>query len=121
VARKPMTAINSAYDAVDGSSSGAGVCYRCEALVASRLLFRGVGLCQRSRLSISIHWVDAEGKVVPRRHLKRRYVLPFCQKLPSCQVGIEACGSSHHWSRELQALRRTVCLMPAYVNPYVKR
>ena len=34
----------------------------------------------------------------------------------------EACASSHHWSRELQALGHTVRLMPpAYVKPYVKR
>jgi transposase len=37
-------------------------------------------------------------------------------------VGIEACATSHHWSRELQALGHTVRLMPpAYVKPYVKR
>jgi transposase len=53
--------------------------------------------------------------------LKRRYVLSFFQKLPQCLVGIEACASSHHWSRELQALGHTVRLMPpAYVKPYVK-
>ena len=56
--------------------------------------------------------VDAEGNVVFRRQLKRRYVLAFFQKLPSCLVGIEACASSHHWSRELQALGHTVRLMP---------
>ena len=44
------------------------------------------------------------------------------QKLSPCLVGIEACGSSHHWSRELQALGHTVRLIPpAYVKPYVKR
>src|ERR1019366_4199291 len=69
-----------------------------------------------------VHGVDAEGQVVIRRQLKRRYVLAFFQKLPPCLVGIEACASSHHWSRELQAFRHTVRLMPpAYVKPYVKR
>ena len=69
-----------------------------------------------------MHGVDAEGQVVIRRQLKRRYVLAFFQKLPSCLVGIEACASSHHWSRELMALGHTVRLMPpAYVKPYVKR
>jgi transposase len=69
-----------------------------------------------------IHGVDAAGNVIVRRQLKRRYVLPFFQKLPPCLVGIEACASSHHWSRELQALGHTVRLMPpAYVRPYVKR
>jgi transposase len=69
-----------------------------------------------------VHGIDAEGKVVIRRQLKRRYVLAFFQKMPSCLVGIEACASSHHWSRELQMLGHKVRLMPpAYVKPYVKR
>jgi transposase len=69
-----------------------------------------------------VHGIDAQGKVVIRRQLRRRYVLAFFQKLPPCLVGIEACASSHHWSRELQALGHTVRLMPpAYVKPYVKR
>ncbi len=69
-----------------------------------------------------VHGVDAAGKVIIRRKLKRRYVAAFFQKLPPCLVGIEACASSHHWSRELQALGHTVRLMPpAYVKPYVKR
>jgi transposase len=69
-----------------------------------------------------VHGIDAAGQVVIRRQLKRRYVLTFFQKLPPCLVGIEACASSHHWSREIQALGHTVRLMPpAYVKPYVKR
>src|SRR6266542_3850185 len=69
-----------------------------------------------------VHGVGAEGNVVIRRKLKRRYVIAFFQKLPRCLVGIEACASSHHWSRELQAIGHIVRLMPpAYVRPYVKR
>ena len=69
-----------------------------------------------------VHGVDAAGQVVVRRQLRRRHVLAFFQKLPPCLVGIEACASSHHWSRELQTLGHTVRLMPpAYVKPYVKR
>jgi transposase len=69
-----------------------------------------------------VHGVDAAGQVVIRRQLKRRYVLAFFERVPSCLVGIEACASSHHWSRELQSLGHTVRLMPpAYVKPYVKR
>ena len=65
-----------------------------------------------------VHGIDADSNVVIRRQLKRRYVLTFCQKLPPCLVGIEACSSSHYWSRELQALGHTVRLMPpAYVKP----
>jgi len=69
-----------------------------------------------------VHGVDAAGTVIIRRQLKRRQVLTFFQKLPACVVGIEACATSHHWSRELKALGHTVRLMPpAYVKPYVKR
>ena len=69
-----------------------------------------------------VYGIDAEGKVVIRRQLKRRYVLAFFQKLAPCLVGIEACASSHHWSRGLKGLGHTVRLMPpAYVKPYVKR
>ena len=69
-----------------------------------------------------VHGVDAAGQAVLRRQLRRRHVLAFFQKLSPCLVGIEACASSHHWSRELQALGHTVQLMPpAYVRPYVKR
>src|ERR1700741_3976348 len=69
-----------------------------------------------------VHGVDAYGNVLVRRQLKRRRVLAFFEKLPPCLVGMEACASSHHWSRELQKLGHTVRLMPpAYVKPYVKR
>src|SRR4051794_5289999 len=69
-----------------------------------------------------VHGVGADGQMVVRRQLKRRYVLAFFQKLSPCLIGIEACASAHHWSRELQALGHTVRLMPpAYVKPYVKR
>jgi transposase len=69
-----------------------------------------------------VHGIDAAGNVILRRQLKRRYVLTFFQKLQPCLVGIEACASSHYWSRELAALGHTVRLMPAaYVKPYVKR
>ena len=69
-----------------------------------------------------VHGVDANGQLVIRRQLKRRYVLAFFQKLRPCLVGIEACATAHYWSRELQGLGHTVRLMPpAYVKPYVKR
>jgi transposase len=69
-----------------------------------------------------VHGVDADGQVVIRHKLKRRYVLAFFAKVPACLIGREACATSHHWSRELQGLGHRVRLMPpAYVGPYVKR
>lgn len=69
-----------------------------------------------------IHGVDADGAVTVRKTLRRAQVLAFFEKLPPCLVGIEACGTSHHWARELARLGHEVRLMPpAYVKAYVKR
>lgn len=69
-----------------------------------------------------VHAVDAAGDVVVRKTLRRAQLLPFVAKTGPCLVGIEACGTSHHWARELVALGHEVRLMPpAYVKPYVKR
>ncbi len=67
-----------------------------------------------------VHGIDAECKVVVRQQLRRARVLTFFRKLPPCLIGIEACATSHHWSRELLALGHTVRLIPpADVKPYV--
>ena len=69
-----------------------------------------------------IHGVDASGAIVIRKQLRRRQVLPFLRKQPSCLVGMEACATAHHWAREIAALGHEVKLMPPhYVKPYVKR
>ena len=118
----------SAIDAVDGSSTR-HVSAMDVGAVKAPTIWRSYP-CKRSRQSVSTlrsrffrsMALMRSGNVVIRRQLKRRYVLAFFQKLPPCLVGIEACASSHHWSRELQALGHTVRLMPpAYVKPYVKR
>src|SRR5271169_6570088 len=69
-----------------------------------------------------VHGIDASGQIVVRKSLRRAQMLPFFARLPCCLVGMEACGTSHHWARELIKLGHEVRLMPpAYVKPYVKR
>jgi transposase len=69
-----------------------------------------------------VHGVDATGKVIITKKLRRSQVLPLFERLPPCLVGMEACATSHHWARELRALGHDVRLMPAsYVKAYVKR
>lgn len=69
-----------------------------------------------------VHCVDAQGRVVAARALRRREVLAFFAALPCCTVGMEACGSAHHWGRELMALGHEVRLIPpVYVKPFVRR
>lgn len=69
-----------------------------------------------------LHGVDAEGKVILRRKLRRNVVLNVLRGLPPCLIGMEACPTSHHWAREIAELGHEVRLIPpAYVKPYVKR
>lgn len=68
-----------------------------------------------------VHAVDAHGKTVLKKQLKREQMAPFFAKLPPCLIGMEACGSAHHWARKLQTMGHTVRLMPPqFVKPYVK-
>src|SRR6185369_3149371 len=69
-----------------------------------------------------VHAINDAGEVVVRKALRRAQVLPFFAKLQPCLIGMEACGTSHHWAREILKLGHEVRLMPpAYVKPYVKR
>jgi transposase len=69
-----------------------------------------------------VHGVDASGTVELRRQLRRGAVEKFFAQLPPCLVGMEACGSAHHWARVIGRYGHEVKLMPpAYVKPYVKR
>lgn len=69
-----------------------------------------------------VHGIDSTGQVVVRKALKRSQLLAFFAKLSPCLIGIEACGTSHYWARELTKLGHDVRLMPpAYVKAYVKR
>src|SRR4051812_9843393 len=69
-----------------------------------------------------VHGIDATGKVVVTRQLRRSQVIEFFKKQQACLVGMEACATAHYWARELSALGHTVKLMPAsYVKAYVRR
>ena len=68
-----------------------------------------------------IHGVNEHGKVAVRKKLKRVEMLPYFANLPPCLIGMEACGSAHHWARKLEGYGHTVKLMaPQFVKPYVK-
>ncbi len=70
---------------------------------------------------IQVHGVDERGKAVLKKQLKRNQVVSFFANLPACRVGMDACGSAHHWARKLEKLGHMVKLMaPQFVKPYVK-
>ena len=68
-----------------------------------------------------VHGVNEHGKTVLRKQLKRDQVATFFAIMPQCLIGMEACGSAHHWARKLRSLGHDVRLMaPQFVKPYVK-
>jgi len=69
-----------------------------------------------------VHGVDKAGNLVHRRRLRRSQLEAFFAGIDPAVIGMEACGSAHHWARLLESLGHEVRLMaPAYVKPYVKR
>lgn len=80
-----------------------------------------IGLDTSKRI-FQLHGVNAAEQRVLCKQLRRTQVLAFFAKLPATKVGLEACGASHYWARELASLRHEVKLLPPqYVKPYVKR
>ena len=69
-----------------------------------------------------IHAINAEGKVVVAKAVRRRDFVSVVGKMPPCLIGMEACASSHHWARRLRAMGHEVRLIPpADVKAYVRR
>jgi len=70
-----------------------------------------------------VHGVDRSEKAAWRRKLSRaEWIKAVQQNVPlEAEIGMEACGSAHHWARELRALGYSVKLIaPQFVKPYVK-
>ncbi|MFP1130248.1 IS110 family transposase [Asticcacaulis sp. W401b] len=69
-----------------------------------------------------VHAVDAAGRLVLQKQLRRSKVVEFFSNLAPCRVAMEACGSAHFWAREISKFGHAVQLIPpAYVKPFVKR
>src|SRR3990167_9502375 len=51
-----------------------------------------------------VHGVDEHGRAVFNKPLKREQMAAFFVNLPACLIGMEACGSAHHWARKLQGI-----------------
>ncbi|MGB7946347.1 MAG: IS110 family transposase, partial [Candidatus Binatia bacterium] len=68
-----------------------------------------------------VHGVDAHGKAVLRKTLRRDAVARFFANLPRCLVGMEASNGAHYWAKVLSDLGHQVRLIsPQFVTPYVK-
>ena len=75
-----------------------------------------------SKAVFTLHCVDQTGQAVLRTNLRRAQMASYFKNLALAEISMEACGSSHHWARELAALGHEVRLIPPqYVKPFVKR
>lgn len=74
-----------------------------------------------AKVVFQIHGVDEHDKVAVRKQLKRAEMSKYFANLEPCLIGMEACGSAHHWARKLEGYGHRVKLMaPQFVKPYVK-
>src|SRR5476651_1400548 len=74
-----------------------------------------------AKSAFAVHGVNEHGREVLKKVLKRDQVAKFFANLQPCLIGMEACGSAHHWARKLQGFGHDVRLIaPQFVKPYVK-
>jgi transposase len=57
-----------------------------------------------AKVVFQVHAVDARGKVLLRKQLKRQQMILFFTQLSPCLIGMEACGGAHFWARRLTEL-----------------
>jgi transposase len=48
------------------------------------------------------HGISATGRRIFNKKIKRAKLSAIFGALPRCVVGMEVCGSAHHWGRELR-------------------
>lgn len=65
--------------------------------------------------------VNEAGHPLLKKKLSRKQLLACLANIEPCLIGLEACGGSHYWAREMESLGHEVRLMsPQFVRPYVK-
>jgi transposase len=85
----------------------------------TRALIARVGV-DLAKSVIQVHAVDAAGRRVVARSIKRDQFVAWCAQLPAgCLVAMEACSSAHHFARKLRAMGLDARLIAAsFVSPY---
>jgi len=74
-----------------------------------------------AKSTFQLHGVNAKGEQVLQKKLTRKQLASFIARLPTCLIGIEACGGAHFWVRKFESLGHRVKIMaPQFVKPYVK-
>ena len=82
------------------------------------IVILGVDLGKNSCSAVG---VDATGRVVARRSMRRQTLIDYVAKLPSCVIAMEACCGAHHLGRLFAGQGHEIRLMsPEYVRPYAR-
>lgn len=69
----------------------------------------------------SLHGVDAQGRTILRKTVRRDKLMEFIAALPPCLIGMEVCGGAHEWARQFQRHGHRIGIMMArFVAPYRK-
>lgn len=77
----------------------------------------GVDIAKRV---FQLHWIESETGEIVSLQLKREQFLEYFANLAPCLIGMEACGGSQHWARQLQTMGHQVRLLPGkQVKPFV--
>jgi len=68
-----------------------------------------------------VYGADKKGQRLFSKSIKRAQLIKFISEMPTCLIGMEACGSAHFWAREFQRSGHKVKLIaPQFVKPFVK-
>jgi len=57
-----------------------------------------------AKTSFSLVGTSKHSKIVLRKTLSRKKLLPFIAQCPPCLIGLEACSGAHYWAREFKKL-----------------
>ena len=69
-----------------------------------------------------VHAEDSDGNKIHSKRLSRAKFIEYLSKLPSCLIGMEACGSAHYWARHVQSLGHKVKVInPKIIKAFVIR
>ena len=69
--------------------------------------------------TFSLVGTDEHGKVIMRKTLSRRKLLPYIVQLNPCLIAMEACSGAHYWAREFKSIGHQVAIIAAkFIEPF---
>jgi transposase len=74
-----------------------------------------------AKSTFSLVGMNKQGKILLRKTLNRKRLLPYIANMPKAVIAMEACSGAHYWARQFQALGHEIKIIAAkYIAPYRK-